>query len=328
MRSTLYFDWQEFLSERGIEHRAYEGRGWAELGCPFCGDADRGRHLGVRLDPREPGWSCWRDAEHRGRRPEKLVQALLGCSRTEAVGIVENSSRAGGEEQSPEAVESPSPATLAWPDEIKPLTSYVGFQRPFMHHLLSRGFNAPADVAITNGLRYCLSGPFGGRLIIPVNDVDGRLVTWTGRSILLNTVPRYRSLSHRPFPAQPQALRNIKDTLYGAHKLPAGGDSLVVVEGPLDALRMDWFGRGYGAKIVGLFGKNASSTQLATLIHFSDRFHRIIIILDADATAEAWTLAEALRPLCKIPVSTLELPAGVKDPGELNKKQVQELLSR
>lgn len=334
MATEPLFDWRAFLEENNVEHRLHLGRGWAEIRCPFCGDADRGMHLGVRLDPASPGWSCWKDYSHRGRRPEKLLQALTGCSRVEAAGIVvrqgleqpQFTPETGlGTPQTGEGVHSqrPPPNGLVWPPEMRLLEG--AYVMPFLRYLVDRGFSEPQRVVSEYRLRGCVAGPFQWRLIIPVFDAVGNLLTWTGRSIKSGITPKYRSLSHRPYPNQPQAVLNIKEVIYNLQFLRGGGRVLVITEGPLDAIKVDHSCYARGVRATCLFGKVASPQQLAALSAAAPAFDRVVVLLDADALSDAWRLADELRSVCRTPVDVGALPAGVKDPGELDEDQLREM---
>jgi len=322
------FDWRRFLTEHGIDHAPHEGRGWAELHCPFCGDDDRGRHMGVHLDPESPGWSCWKDYGHRGRSPERLVQALLRCDHPTLRGVLaryQNHDVSGPNSSPPRpAAPLPHPGVLELPLESRPFTPETDYSRMFTRYLGTRGFDDPLAVAYVYDLRWCLTGPFQWRILIPVFSAHGHLITWTGRSIRPGINPKYRSLSHREYPGQPVALCNIKDTLYNWQHLQAGGRMLVITEGPFDAIRVDYSQRARGIRATCLFGKFASPSQFAALATAAQAFDRVGVLLDADALPSAWELGMTFRAFHPR-VEVLRLPSGTKDPGELTPQQLQEL---
>lgn len=87
----MAFNLAEFVMSRNIPYAdkgANVQRGFITIHCPLCGERDPGLHMGIALDGHF--WGCWRDAAHRGRRPARLVQALLRCSWQEAVALCES----------------------------------------------------------------------------------------------------------------------------------------------------------------------------------------------------------------------------------------------
>lgn len=322
------FSWAVFLDERGVDYRP-TGSGWLEIHCPLCGESDRGRHMGVNSDVDSPGWNCWRDADHRGRNPARLVAALVGCSERMAQEIIalqvppEENQLA---EQAPEEADR----TLEMPSEFKPI-SRIGYGRQFVEYLIrKRGFGwhyLEWQGAVEKyDLRYCLVGEFAWRLIVPIYH-EGRLVSWTGRAIRPDTEPRYKTLSDKPGKS-PRALVSVKRLLYRQDELKAGGHILAICEGPFDAIKAGFYGAELGVQATCLFGKDPVPEQLTALASVIDGFDTVVVLLDADAMATSWKLVETLRELRpRASIHVWDLPVGVKDPGELTKKQVQELFS-
>src|SRR5690554_4770393 len=84
-------DWVAFLTQYNVDFIT-EGPNLAHgnvgVRCPFCGD-DPSYHMGISLDGH--GWNCWRNGQHRGRSPIRLIQALTGVSREKALAIAGHS---------------------------------------------------------------------------------------------------------------------------------------------------------------------------------------------------------------------------------------------
>jgi hypothetical protein len=69
---------RDLIAGSGIEvldkgHSVSKGN--FNIKCPFCGAADPGHHMGIRLD--NGWWGCWRSSDHRGKSPVRLLCALL-----------------------------------------------------------------------------------------------------------------------------------------------------------------------------------------------------------------------------------------------------------
>lgn len=337
MRIT--FDWQRFLTQRRIEfveRGPNVARGEINIRCPWCGDADPSQHLGINLS--NGYWSCRRNPRlHGGESPVRLIQALAHCSFEEAkrlagVRTIEvehddsvfgdhvkllTGGKSGGDRASQRSLELLS--------EFKPLSN-SGRGRMFVDYLVSRGYmyEEVEELSELYDLHYATRGPFAYRIIIPVR-VAGQLLSWTGRALSGRALVRYKTLSVDPDKAAasrlPVALAPTSDTLLGYDYLDSGR-VLAVCEGPFDAMRVNFFGRSSGISATCLFGKGISSTQINLLDKIVDRFTKRYLLLDNDASLDALSITSVLSYL---QFKVLRLPAGVKDPAELEPQQIIEL---
>jgi hypothetical protein len=90
---------------------------------------------------------------------------------------------------------------------------------------------------------------------------------------------------------------------------------LVLVEGPLDALKINLLGEGRRRIAATCWLGSEPTTQQVGLLHvLAPAFSRCWIIADLDMQYKAYRIADKLRPL-KFTVATL--PRGVEDPAEL-----------
>jgi hypothetical protein len=317
------FDWQIFLSRHNIPfvlRGPNISRGEIGVRCPWCGAADPSEHMSIGIR----GYSCRRNRAHSGRSRAWLVSALLGCSLDEArrltgtttFGLVDDGAflakvrgYCGVSEGLPRERFS-----LSFPLEIGPLDDLVSKRpAPFWEYLCSRGYGGDdlSWVAYNYKLHYVVSGDFRWRVIIPVYDIIGRLVTWTGRAISSTAQPRYKTLSRSN-----GALEATSDLLLGLPLLYTVKhiQLLVVCEGPFDAMRISTLGHSIGVYGTCLFGLNISASQVLLLDEFrNSRCSRIALLLDNDAKIDIFRLA------CRLPfdVSFLSLPEEYKDAGDL-----------
>lgn len=291
--------------------------------CPFCREGDREkRRLGLHL--KSPRWGCWKDERHRGSDPVRLIRALLGCSWQQAV----------AEAQDEEGVRTPIETLrsrlaaltankidrdiqrLHLPREFQ---SFDGATSPplswYRAYLQHRGFRGEhADHLIE---RYELLAAVGGRydrrVIIPLHLLDGRLVGFTGRSISKTVALRYDTFGP------------VAQVLFNGHRAAQeGGRVLAVVEGPVDALKVDYFGADLGLRAVAVLGLGgASKVGLITEVFSRGRYEAGLVLLDATAQSQGLDLLRSLRHL---PFGRGRLPAGRKDPGVLHASEVPLLL--
>lgn len=330
------FDWERFLDGYNIVYSRTSrknSRNRIGLNCPFCGD-DEGMHLGI--DVYTGFWHCWREpvkGAHSGRTPYRLIERLLGCSRETAARIVEAGANSvvandrtfgsdiarllGGPVTK---LEFPRDYKLEFPREYHRLGATPRSRRLYYPYLTGRGYTESQVDWLVNRYRLCYAtkGPFVYRIIIPVYFRD-RLVTWTGRHIGDDEL-RYRSLSHDPETAirtgQPQAAVNIKHTLLDFDMARIrGGHTLVITEGPFDAIRITFFGYRAGIHAVALFGKQASDEQIDLIAELTPHYRRVVCLFDVDAESEFGPFPELLN------IKQRVLPVGVKDPALLTREQ-------
>jgi len=271
-------------------------RGWINIPCPFCGD-DPSAHMGIHEDTGR--YSCLRDPEHHGGDPVRLVQKLVPpgpAARRVAVALIEDWRTVTVAER-----ETPEPSGLRWADFAPAWHAQV-----YVDYLGGRGFNDPVRTIQRFDLRRAPAGRWAARLLLPLYGADGTVRGWTGRAVRAGAEPPYLA--------------------EGDSTLLAGvlsGTALVVVEGPVDALKINSALAGSLSDIsaVALAGKALTYGRLNAI---ADRRPRhVLVCLDRDVKpVTAWQIAGQLGAACRVLVpevniKMLGLPEGYGDPGEL-----------
>src|ERR1700733_8416251 len=316
-------DWPAFLEAHHIDFVTSgpnTRRGQISTRCPWCGDDDPSQHLSISLT--KDAFGCWRNAKHAGRKPYSLVAALLGCSFSQARVIVaqynatdpasfdEAITALGG---APEAPQQP----LALPEGLPPDFRQIkptGLTSRFWRYLENRGFDDVVALTQQYGLLCCQHGRWKDRVIIPLYQ-GGKLIGWTARAIQpVISAPRYLSSS----PA-------IKNTVFNEDILLQGGKILYITEGPFDAIKIDFYGSRLGVRSTCLFGVNPTVDQISILRALSKNFEQVRILFDAEAFEPALLISDWLSAKN---VAIESLPVGIKDPGNLSRKQVVSLNNR
>lgn len=326
----MSFDWPDFLRQHNIEF-VKKGpntpRGEISVRCPLCGPEDPSNHLCISLKGK--GWHCWRNALHKGKDRARLISLLLKCDMATARELAGYTVQALPSNQEMtakwaawnEAQNSTpfkaSPPSLALLKEFRTLRKPNIFATQFMDYLRGRGYRKEQLKWLIDAydLHYTTRGPFSYRIIIPVKDPRGQLLTWTGRTVVDDEI-RYKTLSTTANARQglPAAATSTSQTLLGLDLLWKcySPKALFICEGPFDAMWITTFGRAVGVYATCLFGLNLSPAQSGLLIDLQTRFPRQRLLLDSAAKYQAFRMAQS-----GLGLGVETLPNTIKDPAEL-----------
>lgn len=335
------FDWRSFCSQYSV-HFVTSGpntaRGHISVNCPFCGKSDPSQHMGLSLSKREPVWGCLRNSGHRGRNPRRLVQKLLGCTFEEAQRIVDVQQSASNEGdleasiarlQESAELEQEAPArirkALAWPKEFREVVPSVNsYSKKFLAYVQSRGFSEEDAVEVCGRylLHYSLTGDQAWRLIFPIFNFassylhgEQELAGWTGRDIRDGAWLRYRTSVDLP-----------NEVVYNSHlAFNSMNRTLVIVEGPVDAVKMDYYGAKQGVSAVATLGTALPAERKAALAMLIPKFNRVFCLFDEETLAVATELVGELSEIARQEVKLWQPPAG-KDAGAMSPVHIEEYL--
>ena len=310
-------NWKELFEANNIEYVSSGPNtkgGEISIRCPFCGEEDPSQHLGINQNTGT--WACWRDVTHRGISPYRLISALLGVSQARARLIAASYSQAN-----PDSFDVPVTPLGVPQGKIKPvklLDDFIPIEpysltHKFWMYLWKRGFDEPNKVIEQYQLKACLTGRYRGRLIITIYDQNHNLIGWQGRALIQQPqAPRYLSNSEV-----------VKKTIFNLQNLTEG-EVLYVCEGPIDALKLDFYGAEYGQRATCTFGVTLTTEQLYLLSSLKNRFRRIVLMMDNDgpAMSASFGLSDWLGN-----IEFGSLPEGIKDPGQLSPTQARRLVN-
>lgn len=331
------FNWEQLLKDQRvpyIESGANVKRGELAIQCPFCGSADPSKHLGLNL---ETGWwSCWRNrAQHSGKSPLRLIMKLLsvpygrareiaglGDDYIDPEGFDAVAARLMGRNKTEGRPEQTQRRALRLEESFLDISTRIR-TRKYWNYLYTRGFNSSATSREDDVDALCRQynlkagqGAWTDRIIVPYYQ-DGKLVTWTGRAISQATI-RYKDLDLE------SSLMAPKETLFNHDAMLEGGKTLVLVEGPFDALKLDFYGARYGVRAVALSTNSIKSEQAFLLQTAIAKFDQVIVMLD---NATALGIIDSVRmkaALSFLPdVKIAGVPYGAKDAGDLTPAQVR-----
>lgn len=323
-------DWMRLLNEHKIPYittGANVKRGEVSIKCPFCGSADPSFHLGISLEG--SGWSCWRNrAQHSGKSPLRLIMRLLVvpyAKAREIAGLDDSyidpegfdavAARIMGKDQTLVKPDDSERRFLALDSEFQDIAMSRARTRHHWQYLYDRGFDDPDRLCDEYGLFAGVSGEWIGRIILPYLQ-DGELVTWTGRAIRDATI-RYRDLE------LDQSLLAAKETLFNHDAMLTGGKVLVLQEGPFDVLKVDYYGKDYGVRSVGLSTNSIKPIQAFLLQAAVGKFEHIYVMLD---TKTQLGIVDSMRMQADLHflenLSITSVPFGAGDGGNLSPDQV------
>jgi hypothetical protein len=293
--------WRELLNDLNVEWRDKGkncSRGNINISCPFCQD-DPSFHLAISEN--KLAYFCYRNPDHAGNSTSRLFVAL-GLS-YEDVPLTINKYNSG-------ITTTEAPKRSALLSE----TAWAKFENAAdsagcVNYLRQRGFPTPVATCRQYDLRFARGGKWAQRVLLPIND-SGKVISWTGRALLPDLDPKYRTES-----------TDAGNYLYVPRSVR---ETLVIVEGPMDALKiavatanqsissLSILGKGYFNKLdkIALLGKNCG---------------RILLALDADVPiSTSYDIIYELSSRVDCPVGILEIPYGVKDAAELEIEDIRD----
>jgi DNA primase len=233
---------ESLLEEKGIPY-VTSGKevtdGFIGLSCPFC--EDKGQHLGWNLE--KDFFTCWKCGWH---PTEQVIRLLTGLSYYHVKLLLQEHSEHFYIENNKVKSEYKE---IEWIQE--PFTEFE------VQYLQKRNFNPEYlydKYKVSSGGIY---GEYAYRIKIPYF-VDGKVITFTSRTVVPNKEPRYKTFSGV----------NTKDFLFNYDNL----DHCILVEGAFDAMRM---GKGFyaisGSELTPMQFQYLSNKKQIDILYDSDK---------------------------------------------------------
>jgi hypothetical protein len=307
----MSFDWQNFLDRHHIAYRDHGpnvGKDHVVTHCPMCSHADTGMHMSISTEGK--GWRCWRDHSHCGRSPVKLVQALLNTDWNTAAALCGFAGEQPVQVHTRQsfldtvkrlmAPQQEEPAMVTIPDSARSLTLTLPIARPYRLYLRDRGFDDMRVLDAYDIMFEARNRRWHGRILFPVKH-EGQVVAMTGRGISDQAEPRY--LAEGP----------VDRYLIWADRFPKHALTLVLTEGPFDALKVNVLGNAKGIYATCCMTSDFSQHQRALLHTLMPRFARTLVLFDKGNESGAMRLASHFPG--RMHIATL--PAYADDPAEL-----------
>lgn len=330
----MAFDWLQFLEANQI-HYVTSGpnvsSGHVAVKCPMCGAADPSQHMAISLSG--GGWKCWRAADHRGKSPAYLVALLLNITLERARDMVGDAVFIPDDFMGTvmKNLNPPKEAPrhrLEMPREFKPIEDRY-YAQSAIDYLMgpSRRFTYKQVMKMTDiyDLRCCTTGPYRHRIIFPVI-ANGELKSWTARTTHPDVELRYKTLSSVEGKEEHTAAGPITEFMLWGDDIRANvdkADTLILVEGPFDALKLRVEGARLGVESTCCFTASPSDTQMDMLYDIAPRYARRYILFDKETLHTALRVQARLGPLG---FGVLYVPEHRKDPGEMTRDDIRAVL--
>ncbi|MBR4396787.1 MAG: toprim domain-containing protein [Methanobrevibacter sp.] len=254
----MAIDFKRLFNDTGIPHRDDEKRSWIHVNCPFCKNpADT--HFNGGFYQLNPHFYCWRCGSH---SHYDAVAKVLNISISQVKELFDTYNYISKEK---------APVRIARGQNLE-LPGYH-LDDNEKEYLSGRGFDPDylqSKFHIRGGGTI---GEWSYRILIPIYYHDV-LVSWTGRSILSkdyqkeHKIPRYKNLSIE------QSVINPKEIFFNLDNCDK--DSVILVEGPFDVLRM-------GDDTICSLGTSVTREQELFL---KNHFKKVFIAFDNEPAAQ------------------------------------------
>lgn len=299
------FDAIRFCKDHHIVYST-EGKnvrpGWVHMRCPFCDD--RSNHLGI--NPDDGSVACWRC---KAGSLASTIAKVLSLPFQEAVRVVEDYQGASYNRKSQIANRVRRTTSMEIPGDD--LTA------PMRKYLTGRGFD-PDYLVKEYGIKGLTHGgiwegiDFSYRIVIPVMDLNGRVVSFQARDYTGKQELRWKNC-----PLE-KSIIDPKETLYGSHL--ANRNRVVVVEGIFDMWRM-------GPGFVCSFGTSMKESQLRSLSNWKE----VTFMFDPGEIEAQEHAKEYAKLLASIGIKTSVVEADMgknpdgsfKDPAEFSEEEAR-----
>lgn len=252
-------NFEKLFKDYNVPYSLKVNRGWVNVNCPFCDTKSTSFNLG--FNPAGNYYHCWKSPHN--YRIKEVLSILLNIPESSLKDVLVDYQ--GGAEILSDRKVKPGVRRLELPTDT--------FTKAERKYLKSRNFDPGYLMKKYNIVGGGIDGDWKFRIIVPVF-YQGRLMSWTGRSILpkeklkeLN-IPRYKNLSIE------KSVRNIKELFFNIDNCKS--DTVVLTEGAFDVLRFD------GNAICSM-GTELTERQVGLL---ADRFNKIFILFDNEPEAQ------------------------------------------
>lgn len=256
--------------------------------------------------------------EKYGKNIYGLLSGALNCDKTAAFDFLKklfNNEKLTDEEL--KNSESYSAVNLKKPQEPIYYDESVLDNLSYHNYLEKRGFPKELIQAYQIGYVGCGYKGMSYRMIVPVRDIDGNLVGFTGRTI-------FDDWKEKKIPKWYDSKNFIKSNflfnLNNAKEYIESHSAVILVEGPFDVLRLEQAGI---HNSVAVFGRKLHNSQLAHMLRLP--IAKAVIIMDSDDAGKTGAKSTARLVGSYFATQNIELP--FKDAGDTPIEELRRILN-
>ena len=251
-------NFQKLFEDYKIDYSLKTNRGWVNTKCIYCG----GSSYKLGFNPTEDYCTCFACGLHNLNEtlskllaiPKKDINDVIEQYKTRTIILNKLNDK----------------KTTAVKNLVLPTDTFTPIERKY---LKSRNFNPSYLHKKYNVVGGGIVGDWKYRIIIPVI-INGKIVSWTGRSILEKSkldelkIPRYKNLEIK------KSVINPKECLFNLDN--SKNKTVVLTEGPFDVMRL-------GDDFICSFGTSLTQSQIKEI---RLRYDKIFIMFDNEVEAQ------------------------------------------
>lgn len=251
-------NFQKLFEDYKIDYSLKTNRGWVNTKCIYCG----GSSYKLGFNPTEDYCTCFACGLHNLKEtlskilsvPKKDINDVIEQYKTRTIILNKLNDK----------------KTTAVKNLVLPTDTFTPIERKY---LKSRNFNPSYLHKKYNVVGGGIVGDWKYRIIIPVI-INGKIVSWTGRSILEKSkldelkIPRYKNLEIK------KSVINPKECLFNLDN--SKNKTVVLTEGPFDVMRL-------GDDFICSFGTSLTQSQIKEI---RLRYDKIFIMFDNEVEAQ------------------------------------------
>ena len=251
-------NFQKLFEDYKIDYSLKTNRGWVNTKCIYCG----GSSYKLGFNPTEDYCTCFACGLHNLKEtlskilsvPKKDIDDVIEQYKTRTIILNKLNDK----------------KTTAVKNLVLPTDTFTPIERKY---LKSRNFNPSYLHKKYNVVGGGIVGDWKYRIIIPVI-INGKIVSWTGRSILEKSkldelkIPRYKNLEIK------KSVINPKECLFNLDN--SKNKTVVLTEGPFDVMRL-------GDDFICSFGTSLTQSQIKEI---RLRYDKVFIMFDNEVEAQ------------------------------------------
>lgn len=251
-------NFQKLFEDYKIDYSLKTNRGWVNTKCIYCG----GSSYKLGFNPTEDYCTCFACGLHNLKEtlskllaiPKKDINDVIEQYKTRTIILNKLNDK----------------KTTAVKNLVLPTDTFTPIERKY---LKSRNFNPSYLHKKYNVVGGGIVGDWKYRIIIPVI-INGKIVSWTGRSILEKSkldelkIPRYKNLEIK------KSVINPKECLFNLDN--SKNKTVVLTEGPFDVMRL-------GDDFICSFGTSLTQSQIKEI---RLRYDKVFIMFDNEVEAQ------------------------------------------